>query len=74
MTRQEVIELRKRLIVGEPPYTKDTTGNLVRDRGGFAGIEERRIMGDYSPDATAIRVLIETCLLLIDDKLERMRP
>lgn len=74
MKREELVELRDHLIRGDPPYEGfDLMGKPKRGRGGVAGLEERKAMGDYDPNASAIRLLMEAQLKLIDHLLERMR-
>lgn len=73
MKRDEMIDLRKRLVRGDPPYTVDQMGNLIREKGGLAGLDERRALGDHDPNASGVRLALETQLALIDHLLERMR-
>lgn len=73
MTREEMILLRKHLIMGNPPYTTDAIGNLKREKGGTPGLHERQHLGDHDPNASGVRLALETHLNLIDHLLERMR-
>lgn len=72
MTKEELLAIRKRLIMGDPPYEKDDMGNLRR-RGGVAGLHERKSLGDHDPNASGVRLALETLLALIDDRLEKAR-
>lgn len=73
MKRDEMVELRKRLMMGEPPYTVDPMGNLRREKGGLPGLNERKRAGDHDPNASGVRLALETLLALIDHWLERMK-
>lgn len=73
MTKEEMVLLRRRLVLGEPPYTTDAIGNLKREKGGIAGLHERQKLGDHDPNASGVRLALETQLVLIDHLLERMR-
>lgn len=73
MTREELLEVRKRLMLGDPPYTRDTMGNLRREKGGLPGLLERQALGDHDPNASGVRLALDTTLMLIDHLLEKMR-
>ena len=73
MTKEELVAIRRRLVLGDPPCTKDGMGNLIRERGGTPGLHERQALGDHDPNASGVRLALETSLLLVDHLLERMR-
>lgn len=73
MKRDELVQLRERVLLGEPPYTKDALGKLRRERGGLPGLHERQALGDHDPNASGVRLALETQVALIDHLLERMR-
>jgi len=74
MTREEIIELRLRLIRGDPPYEElDLMGKPKRAKGGTPGLDERKALGDYDPGASGIRLVMEALVKLMDHLLERMR-
>lgn len=72
MTREEMVELRKRLIVGEPPYERDPMGSLIR-KTGSVGLDELRVLSDYGPGAAAIRTLFEAQIMLLDHLLPPLK-
>jgi hypothetical protein len=72
MTREELLALRNKLIVGDPPFTRDPTGRMARS-DGIAGLEERRALGDYDANAAGIRLALEACLKLAQHLLDRMK-
>ncbi len=74
MTREEIVELRLRLIRGDPPYEElDLMGKPKRAKGGIPGLDERKALGDYDPSASGIRLTMEAVVKLMDHLLERMR-
>lgn len=74
MTREELIELRERLISGDPPYEGlDLMGKPKRGRGGIAGLDERKALGDYDTSASGIRMVMEALVKLADHLLEGMQ-
>ena len=74
MKREEMIELRQRLIRGDPPYfEEDIMGRPKRAKGGIPGLDERKVLGDYDPSAGGIRLAFEALIKLMDHHLERMR-
>lgn len=73
MNREEMVDLRSRLLMGDPPYTVDQMSNMRREKGGVRGLDELKKLGDYNPDTATLRLALETSLKLIDHLLERMR-
>jgi hypothetical protein len=74
MNRDEMVELRRRLIRGDPPYEEvDLMGRPKRDKSGVPGLDELKAMGDYGAGASGIRLALETELRIIDHLLEKMR-
>jgi hypothetical protein len=74
MTREEMIDLRLRLIRGDPPYEEvDLMGKPKRAKGGVAGLDERKALGDYDTSAAGIRLVMDALVKLADHLLERMR-
>lgn len=72
MTKEELAQIRQRLLLGEPPYTKDPMGNLVRSTG-VAGLHERQQRGDHDANASGVRLALETHLQVLEHLIERMR-
>lgn len=72
MTREEMVELRQKLICGDPPYTSGPLGEKLRG-SGVPGIEERKVLSDHDANASGIRLVMEAQLKLIDHLLERVR-
>jgi hypothetical protein len=74
MKREEMVELRTRLIRGDPPYDEiDLMGKPKRGKGGVPGLDERKALGDYDPGAGGLRLSFEALVKLIDHFLERMK-
>lgn len=73
MTREELMELRSSLLLGNPPYEIDPVTGARKRKSGTPGLEERRTMGDYDTNASGIRVALEACLQLTDCLLDRMK-
>ena len=73
MTRDELLELRGRLLLGSPPYELDQATGAKKRSSGAAGLEERRSMGDYDASAAGIRMALEICLQLTQHLLDRMK-
>ena len=74
MTREEMIDLRKRLLRGDPPYEeRDVMGRPKREKGGVPGLDELKAMGDYGAGASGIRLALEAQLQIIEHLLERLR-
>lgn len=74
MTRDEMVELRKTLLLGSPHYKEvDLMGRPKREKGGVPGIHELQAMGDYGAGASGIRLALESVVQILDHMLERMR-
>lgn len=73
MKREEMIALRTSLLRGAPPYEKDAMGNYVRDRSGTPGLHELQKMGDFSPIAATVRLMMDVQVKILDHLLERTR-
>lgn len=73
MKREEMVELRTSLIRGDPPYVKDSMGNFVRGKGGTPGLHELQKMGDFSPAAPTLRMMLAAQIKILDHLLERLR-
>ena len=74
MTKEDLIELRERLIRGDPPYEEvDLMGRPKRAKGGTSGLDERTALGDYDPSASGIRMVMEAMVKLVDHMLEKTR-
>lgn len=74
MKRDEMLDLRHRLIEGDPPFDGfDVMGKPKRSKGGIPGLAERRVLGDHDPGAGGIRLAYEALLKLTDHLLERMK-
>lgn len=74
MTREELLELRQKLLRGSPPFTPDPTnpGNMTR-KIGVPGLEERRAMGDFDANASGVRMALEACLALVQNEIDKKR-
>lgn len=70
--RDRLVALRKRLIVGEPPFQRDQIGSFKRAEG-VPGIEERKAIGNFHPDAAGLLLVMETLAELLDTFLETAR-
>ena len=73
MKRDEMIALRANLLRGVPPYEKDAMGNFVRGKGGALGLHELIKMGDFSPIAASVRLMLDAEVRILDHLLERLR-
>jgi len=71
MTRDEIIELRQKLLLGVPPYETGAMGELMR-KGGIAGLDERRRLGAYDANASGLLLVMETSLMLCNHALDNM--
>ena len=71
MTRDELVELRQKLLLGFPPYETGAMGELMR-KSGIAGLHERRRLGTYDTNASGILLALETILTLCDHALDNM--
>lgn len=72
MERDQLLALRDKLLNGDPPYVRDGIGKPSR-RSGNRGLVEQRALGDYDTSASFLRLVGETVLSLIDERLSRMR-
>jgi hypothetical protein len=71
--RDEMVALRKRLMVGEPPYEiEPVMGRKVR-KTGTKGLDELKDIGNYDAGADGTVLALETCLHIIDHILERLK-
>ena len=73
MKREEMIALRTSLLRGNPPYEKDAMGNFTRAKGGTLGLHELMKMGDFSPLAASVRLMLDAEVKIMDHLLERLR-
>lgn len=71
--RDELAALRKRLIMGDPPYVIDEVMQTKKRHGGAPGLDELKAIGDYAPGAASLRLLFESQIAFIDHMLERTR-
>jgi hypothetical protein len=71
MTRDEILALRKQLLMGNPPYEIEPVFGKKTRKEGAAGIEELRQVGEYHPAAPAGLLALETCLRIIEHLLEK---
>lgn len=72
--RDDMVALRNRLLLGEPPYEIDAfLQTKVRKKGGAPGLEELRDIGNYDAGAGANILALEACLQIIDHLLGRMK-
>lgn len=72
MTKEEMLDLRDRIIRGDPPYEVDQMGNRRR-HSGTAGLDELKAVGDFGAGAASARLALGAVLQLVDHVLERMR-
>lgn len=71
MIREELVELRKKLMKGSPPYTTDPVlGNKSR-KGGVAGLEERKAIGAFDPNSSGVILALEAIMQITDHLLEK---
>ena len=73
MNREQLVKLRERLIMGDPPYKKDEVMGTLRRDIGTPGLDELKAVGSYAPGASSIIMSLETSLQLVEHLLERMR-
>lgn len=71
--RDKLLALRKKIIVGNPPFEVDEVMGTHRRREGAAGLEELRAIGDYFPGAQTQRMNLEILLEIVEDLLERAK-
>ena len=69
--RDDMVAIRKRLLMGDPPYTVDPVMQTKKRSGGNPGLEELNAVGDYAPGAASLRLTIDSLIRLIDVFLER---
>lgn len=71
MTREEIVALRDRLLLGSPAYKTGQMGEMLRVTGS-AGLHERRHGGAYDAGANGILLALESCLTLCQHILDQM--
>lgn len=71
--RDEMAALRKKIMMGEPPYEIDPFLQTKIRKSGTRGLEELRDIGNYSAGAEAAILALEASLQIVDHLLERMR-
>lgn len=72
MNRDELLVLREKLLMGDPPYEENQFGDKVR-KGGTPGLRERKTMGGYDVNASGVALALQACLELTQHLLDRMR-
>lgn len=70
MTRDELVDLRNRVIMGSPPYEREPVMNQMVRKSGTPGLDELRKTGDFGPHASSIVLALEVGLALIERALE----
>jgi hypothetical protein len=75
MTRQELLDLRTKLIRGDPPYTVRKVGPIEeRNRsGGVPGLDERAMINEFDANASGVKLALQACLALTEHLLERLK-
>lgn len=69
MTHDELVAWRNRLLLGDPPYEKDSLGAFVR-KSGMAGLHERRHGGLYDVNASGVLMAMEASLALCQHAID----
>lgn len=71
MTRDELVQWQRNLLLGVPAYKKGSLGELVRDNG-VPGIHERRQMGAYDANASGVLLALEGCLAVCQHAIDQL--
>lgn len=72
--RDRLVALRKRVLMGDPPYKVDPLMKTKRrEFGGKPGLEELVDIGDYGPGAASQRLTMELIRDILDDMIERTK-
>ena len=71
--REELVQLRDKVIRGDPPYEIDKVMETIRRSKGSPGLDELRKIGDFAPGIATLRLVLENQLAIIELLLERAR-
>lgn len=71
MTREELVQWQRNLLLGIPPYSKNVLGELLRN-SGTPGIHERRQMGNFDANASGVLLALEGCLAVCQHALDNL--
>ncbi len=72
--RADMVALRDRLLLGDPPYEIDPFLQTKIRKSGAPGLEELRDIGNYDAGAAANILALDACLQIIDHiLLERIK-
>ena len=71
--RDDMVALRSRLMLGDPPYEIDPYLQTKVRKSGVPGFEELRDIGNYDAGAAANILALDACIQIIDHLLERIK-
>jgi len=71
--RDDMLALRSRLMVGDPPYEIDPFLQTKVRKSGAPGFEELRDIGNYDAGASANILALDACIQIIDHLLGRIK-
>ena len=74
--RDEMLALRKKIMMGDPPYEVEKAGPLAGKKirkTGSPGLQELREIGNYGAGAGGTVIALEAILQVVEHLLERLK-